>query len=341
MAANSGAFGGQGPQTALRAAGAPATRPAAPGEQSRFSVDGNRVEVDRKGQPQIGMPYAQTEAAGPESSVSPAVLTALQRSVEVKTGALTVQQVAAQLAEAADVPVQVDPRIRLTSIQVRKDKAPLWQVLQTIAQQQHLQVYPQDNELVLMLSPKPAAGAMKGLQGAPQREPQGERPKPEDLQRGRNALAEKGGAPAQKKPVPLGVKPPASRAGPRPEPVAGAAPGRSDAPVMESEGAAAGPAPDPKVWPAGEWGRLPGRGFALPETQAVLPEASTPALENQQLFQRQFRRQAPLLPVPGQEALPAGHAAPQNPAAQNSQAQNSPRGVDNTAPAARRKAKTR
>lgn len=89
-------------------------------------------------------------ADSPEVNVSPAVLTALNRTVEVAARSASVQQVAQQLALEADVQLQVDPSAAQLRVSVTEDQAPLWKALESVAKQQRLEIVPVENHLVLM-----------------------------------------------------------------------------------------------------------------------------------------------------------------------------------------------
>lgn len=228
-----------------------------------------------------------------ELEVSPAVLTALQRPVEVTLKGKTIAGAMRQLTEAADVVLSVDPRVASVTVTVETPgtQAPLWVVLQEVAQQSNLQIIPQENRLELRPAgkeaDKPAAGLSLGISA--------------------NAPA----APSPASPTPRGVSPgtppPASvRAGlegvrrfrNEPERPAKALKGRSegDRPATPSgprakkepsdlrlteklptnQATLAGAAPDRRVWPD-QWGRLPEWGFLLPGPEGLPTEAPAEA----------------------------------------------------------------
>lgn len=222
----------------------------------------------------------QSEVLPPEFNVSPAVLTALRRDVDVKVDTVPVREALAQLTERADVVVRLDPAVQPQRVSVRQAGAPLWVALQSVAQQARLKIYPEDNHLVLR--PQDAAPAAGGLGGA--------------------------GGPA---PTPLGTKAAAAPPPPaKPAPALAAKPATAprrrleihpDRRAKQDQQAdklalgkslserpaerfaetdfenrklsAVAPAPDPAVWPAA-WGALPSKGFEAPKPEDLPPSVA-------------------------------------------------------------------
>lgn len=173
-----------------------------------------------------------------EFDVSPAVLQALQRPVAVRMDSVTVQDAARLLTEEADVDVQVDPRVNTVMLSLHDTGVPFWKVLESLAKQSGLQIYPVDNQLVLGPGEEPALPA----EGAPTRE----------MRRAYNFRPEEKAAPNQQY---GGAGNEKARGG--------TADARFGQTLMLR---AAGAVPDRSVWPAA-WGRLPERGFAAPTAQ--------------------------------------------------------------------------
>jgi len=97
--------------------------------------------------------FAQAQVLPPEFNVSTAVLAALQRPVDVTAGERPVREVLALLSERADVVLSVDPGVAPLRVSVRREGEPLWLVLQSVAQQGSLRIYPEQNRLVLRGEP--------------------------------------------------------------------------------------------------------------------------------------------------------------------------------------------
>lgn len=118
-------------------------------------LDFQASRASRQDLVELGLETEALAVQAKELEVSPAVLTALQRPVEVSLRNETIQEAARQLTEAADVVLKIDPRIAGVSVNFAKPatRTPLWIVLQEVAQQNQLQILPQENQLLL----KPAA----------------------------------------------------------------------------------------------------------------------------------------------------------------------------------------
>jgi hypothetical protein len=224
--------------------------------------------------------YAQVslEPLPAELNVSTAILTALQRPVEVELANAPVQAVADQLAYSADVVLRVDPTVALKYVTVREEGTPLWLVLQDVAKQSELEVVPQDNALYLRriatrvdLDAAAAAPAPPGAAGA--------RSDPnfryaEKKQETLDRLERK---PADLKLAPTGAPVPT---GPRTlaKATRGAAPPAPIAPERPVHVAGRGrQQPDRRVWPAA-WGNLPERGFETPKVEELPPLVLAPVV---------------------------------------------------------------
>jgi hypothetical protein len=266
--------------------GAPVDDPARPAEPMRVAKggapdggDGASRSLDVFGRPERDEArpgFANNLAAAdqsqmlpPEFEVSPALLTALQRKVVLQpAGIATVQDAVVRLTEAADVFVQVDPSVPALAISVdgaQDEKVPLWVVLETVAKQGSLQIYPAENQLVLRFADvreERLLAQQRGLEREAAGQPDALRP-----------IA----PPASRAEQPRAPKPDSRPSGPvsqRPRvPTAAKALPMEKRPLTETEtagsiladkdGEAAGRLPDRRVWPA-EWGSLPERGFAQP-----------------------------------------------------------------------------
>ncbi len=242
-----------------------------------------------------------------ELEVSPAVLTALQRPVEITFRNGTIQEAARQLTEAADVVLKVDPRVAQANVNFTGPaaQAPLWIVLQEVALQNQLQILPQDNQLILkpVERSQPAAkaraevtgGLRGGFAGASPASPRGSTPA--------DPMLAKKPAPATNVPPPAVAPAPTGPAAPaeparkalRPYGFGRPAPGPRAESLMKKEKKGAAPLPlqqnarfmesraldiagapvmgtlpDRRVWPT-DWGFLPERGFAIPPPEALPP----------------------------------------------------------------------
>lgn len=218
-----------------------------------------------------------------ELNVSPAVLTALQRPVDVALRGETLAGAVRQLTEAADVVLAYDPRVAGVTVNVTtaEPQAPLWLVLQEVAQQGNLQIVPRENQIELLPAgtavgkalpaPKPSSPPLNfALQGAPAPEVRGDAPAPAgaantrhlrlEPQAASKAAKEQMGRERSKLPMLKSTLSP-RKAAPT---ITGAAPDNA----RGRDGSRA--APDRRVWPA-LWGRLPERGFALPTAEALSP----------------------------------------------------------------------
>lgn len=246
--------------------------------------------------------FDETDIREPrELDVSPAVLTALQRPVEVQLQGETLAGAVRQLTEAADVVLSYDPKVAGMAVNVTtpEPQVPLWVVLQEVAQQNNLQIVPRENQLELR--------AAKPVPGKPTAEAAGQVLSPAGpVTLGVSPTPTRGALPPSL-PAPTGA--PGARyrrLEPRSmlraaKPSAGderrVAPERKEAPELkpgkvaekrdkavpryerfdyrfEREQLVDRTAPDRRVWPD-LWGRLPEWGFALPTPEA-LPAASAP-----------------------------------------------------------------
>ena len=228
------------------------------------------------------------EPGAVEREVSPALLTALQRPVSLDLGDQTVRQVVQTLSAEADVLVRLEspagtadrltPRqtepFNLAERQARANgemgpqTAPLWVVLQSVAQQSDLQIIPEDNHLILrsnrrMSRAQVEQNALLSRQrgatskGAPVR--RRSEPKPKLPPTFRNTQASAAALAPARNPLGRAV-----------EPAAPAPPGAAVLALGIALPASAVPAPDRNVWSA-KWGLLPQRGFAIPEDLPDLP----------------------------------------------------------------------
>ncbi|MFN3648923.1 MAG: zf-HC2 domain-containing protein [Armatimonadota bacterium] len=214
----------------------------------------------------------------PEFEVSPAVLSALQRPVRVSGEMQSLQDAAERLSEAADVRLEIEGRPSVLRRQVRlsapTDEAPLWVVLQNVAQEHSLRIYPKENQLVLRPAEETERRGGKAVARAEAVAP-----------RAPEALSQKRGPAPPPEPTrtmrAVTSAPPAGPAAPSsaPAPFGGLAGGglggfaggdRDHAPesrLMYRRGAAyPGLAPDRSVWPS-QWGLLPEQGFRLPSPE--------------------------------------------------------------------------
>lgn len=246
----------------------------------------------------------------PELRVSPAVLTALQRTVEPAAATTSVQQAAAALAQAADVAVEVDPRVAHRTVTLAENGVPLWRALEVVAEQSQAQVLPVRDHLVL--KPLPAVARMPRVTGNVRldRAPAGPAAAPATA-----AAAKPLGRtppPAAPAPIPevqskvatapteprLEKRAPAAVGGKAGSAVAAGQRGaqaramdsvakQDRAPVQPFSVMAAGATPDRKVW--GEaWGTLPERGFAVPSPEEIPPQTlGLDAARNAEPTQRQ------------------------------------------------------
>ena len=218
--------------------------------------------------------YAQVslEPLPAELNVSSALLTALQRPVEVELANAPVQEVADQLAQCADVVLRIDPTVTLKFVTVREEGTPLWQVLQDVAKQSELEVLPQDNALYLrqVVAQDPNAEAAPPAAARAALAPYIFRYGP--LKREKEALGSTSDrlsvlprpTPA-KEPAPAGLgTSKAVKAPPKP-----------DSPEHPSQVADRGRQPDRTVWPAA-WGNLPERGCATPKSDVLPPLVLAP-----------------------------------------------------------------
>jgi hypothetical protein len=204
----------------------------------------------------------QNGLASLELDVSPAVLAALQRPVDLQTEGLPVREVMVQLAEVADVPVKVDWKVPQLTVSVQEAGAPLWRVLENVAKQGSLEIYPQDNYLVL----RPAEPRTSRFRGAVARSPGQSPAGGGHAPTARNKSELELGVPTQEargaSRYPKGLSGPAGPSGPPGLPGLAGPPGApGPAAVLQQVDL-----PDRAVWPS-EWGTLPERGFALPRPE--------------------------------------------------------------------------
>src|SRR5262249_49767460 len=78
-------------------------------------------------------------------AISPVILTALRRPVELKSDPTTVQEVALELTTLYDFAVVVDPSVPSTNITLERKSGPMWEVLQSAARPAKLRVVPGEN----------------------------------------------------------------------------------------------------------------------------------------------------------------------------------------------------
>jgi hypothetical protein len=198
--------------------------------------------------------YAQVpaEPISAELNVSPAVLNALQRPVEITGSATQVGEIVEQLSVAADVVLRIDPKFAAKNITVTDSNAPLWLVLEDVARQGSLEIYPSENGLVLQRISR--AGGVAGKLDGKVGETLATLPKPRGV----------AAAPAQapdRSPMPT-AKPAVEPAAPA-APAGPAAPGKAESEGMRRAFRFTEQKPDRRVWPAA-WGNLPERGFEVP-----------------------------------------------------------------------------
>jgi hypothetical protein len=203
-----------------------------------------------------------------EPNVSPAVLAALRRPVELRPDQASLQLVALELTVAVDLPVLIDARVPVTSLVPEQTSGQLWEVLQTVARQSNLRVLPRANQLVLLPidAPDPEAEAEQR---------RAFRPNQDMLTRATLQYEpEDAPLPAEaRKPAPASTAGPAGAPGPAgPAGPAVVAPPPAPAAVPRARGAAGSAlgmgfrvagrqTPDRRVWRFAEWGNLPVRGF--------------------------------------------------------------------------------
>jgi len=270
--------------------------------------------------------YAQVpaEPTPVELSVSAAVLNALQRPVEVRTQNVRVDDLALQLSTDADVEVKVDPQAGRMSVTLGETGAPLWRVLEDVARQTQMEIYPSDN--TLLLRPSKQANLALGLavtdKVEPRRYPDARSKKELNYPSGRFRQDAK--PPAEAPTAPGGSPTPASALAPAPRGPAGGAGGGlggfgggagggfgrnlrtsprsapSSAPFIGTRLAYSSRQPDRKYWPAA-WGNLPERGFEIPTAEELPPLILAPvqvgkALTNE-VPQVRLRRTAPAKPA--------------------------------------------
>jgi len=221
-----------------------------------------------------GYVQVPVEPLPPELNVSAALLTALQRDVVVDLADTSLREVVEQLGESADVELKVDMKAGLTNVTVQESGAPLWRVLEDVARQSGLEIYPRENTLVLRrLSATPAAelAEMRKSKAA------------EDKLRPSASTAKR----ADLSPLSRHIKPNIPReAVPPTGPAVAATLG-------------VGVRPDRLVWTAA-WGNLPERGFAVPSATEL------PAL----VLAREATPEQELPKVRERTAAPSGGGAP-------------------------------
>jgi hypothetical protein len=258
--------------------------------------------------------YAQvpSEPTPVELTVSAAVLNALQRPVELRTANVRVEDLAQQLALEADVELKVDPQVARLSVTIDEAGVPLWRVLEDVARQTQMEIYPRENTLVLRLA-RPATLAL-GLEPASKAETKrslAEKSK-KDLRYARAPNVAQDAKPAA---APITVAPPAPPAPAPPAPAGVAGPAGGGGPsnpkargafgsLAERGNAGENPQarglrvtppgagttryvfahrqPDRKIWPAA-WGNLPERGFEVPTAEELPPLILAPVQVGQSL----------------------------------------------------------
>lgn len=231
--------------------------------------------------------YAQVpaEPTPVELNVSAAVLNALQRPVELRSTNVRVQDLAEQLATEADVEVKVDPKVAQLNVTVNESGAPLWRLLEDVARQAQVQIYPRDNSLELRPS-KPVAPAAEAASNLELKVYTAPKAKADSTLRARGLQP----APKAVGDAPVAPAAPAGPAGPR-GPVGspnggfggmagGGGFGRGArgfstreepaAPNRSARYAYSNRRPDRKIWPAA-WGNLPERGFEVPTAEELPP----------------------------------------------------------------------
>lgn len=137
-----GGFGGAAPRPEAKKEELPARAPAPAGsvvagkpEEKPAVVALSVVDADKK------LPV--------EFEVSTAVLEALQRPVAIRLDAVPLRMAIRRLTVEGDVTVEIDPRTPTRTVSVDEGQTPLWKVLETVAKQSNLRIYPQDNEILL------------------------------------------------------------------------------------------------------------------------------------------------------------------------------------------------
>jgi hypothetical protein len=195
-------------------------------------------------------------------TLSPALTGGLSRPVTVSIPQLSLEMAAVRLAAAAEVTITVAPSPRSTLVSVEAVSAPLWLVLQGIAQRTGLQLRPAGNEIVLVPQEHEGAQAPSGPAGPRGTTGQGVGPATESARRlersaSQNSLYRSGAPRVNGEPARLLV---------------------NGVPVQAVL--------DPRVWP-GEWGELPARGF----TNFAPPAGEAGSSQAQQGSQRD--RQVP------------------------------------------------
>ena len=95
--------------------------------------------------------------------VSPALVTAMSRTVTLRQSQDNLDAALRRLAEQADVPVVAPPAAASFAVMVDYESQPVWMALEDLARQAELTIYPVDNQLVLREIVRPA----QGPRGAP------------------------------------------------------------------------------------------------------------------------------------------------------------------------------
>jgi hypothetical protein len=245
-----------------QAQGPQAQGPQAQGDQVRlgFSTPG----LSGVSQQQTTELLSQVYAEAPELNVSPAVLSALQRPVEVRFEQAPVREVVRRLAEAADVPMRVDSSVAQLRVSLQEEQVPLWQALEIVALQGNFQILPEDNRLVLKLvaqrGVKKEAAAGPAPAAAPVRAPA------EPAVRARSAQK------PQNEPAPTRLR----QAIPAPRPGVPPPPATRQARVVREE---LQRQPNRAVWPEA-WGTLPERGFVAPDAAELAASLAEDQLRN-------------------------------------------------------------
>jgi len=261
--------------------------------------------------------YAQVpaEPTPVELSVSAAVLNALQRPVELHTSNVRVQDLALQLSTEADVEVKVDPQVGRLNVTLEEAGVPLWRVLEDVARQTQMEIYPSENTLLLRPSKSFGLALSQGVgEKAEAKQDPAAKSKKEATFRSRGVQADSK-LPAE---APAASPAPSGPAGPAGVGGGGFGGGRASAggigrpkPGMSPRAGLPAPAgspryaysnrqPDRKFWPAA-WGNLPERGFEVPNAQELPPLILAPvqlgkALSNE-VPQVRLRRTVPAKPA--------------------------------------------